>query len=160
VEFFKDNLVNWIILALAVAFMWSKIMPGVFGSRRQKIKATLDEATRSKDEGKAFLEEQRARIANAEAESQRILVEARETAEAIRKQGAEDAKKDAADLERKLAQQIDTHRQMVITELRAQAAIAAVRLAEASLPGAITDSVKKGLQERFVTQLDSLGAKQ
>jgi F-type H+-transporting ATPase subunit b len=157
-EFFQNNLVNWLILVGVVSFMWMKFMPGVFGSRRQKIQTAIDDAQRAKKEGGAFLAEQRERIANAEKEAERILIEARQVAEQIKQQTSEKTKTDVEALEKKLDQQIATHRQMVITELRSQAATAAVRLAEASLPGAITPTVKKGLQERFVTQLDQLGA--
>ena len=157
-EFFQNNLVNWLILVGVVSYFWMKIMPGVFGSRRQKIQSAIDDAVRAKQDGEAFLAEQRDRISNAEKEAERILVEANQVAEQIKVQTAERTTKEVAALQQKLEQQIANHRQLVIMELRSQAAVAAVRLAEASLPGAITPAVKKGLQERFVTQLDHLGA--
>src|SRR5215475_4497349 len=127
-EFFRNNLVNWLILVGVVYYFWMKIMPAVFGDRRQKIQSAIDDAERAKQEGQAFLTEQKARIANAEKESDDILVEARKVAEQVKQQAAEKAQADIAALERKLDQQIATHKQMVITELRSQAAVTAVRL--------------------------------
>jgi F-type H+-transporting ATPase subunit b len=157
-QIFGNNLINWVIFVGLIAFFWQKFMPPMFEARRQRIQGALDEAARAKAEGEAFLTQQRERIANAENEAQKILEDAKVTAQSMRSQESELIKKEIAELEKKLDQQISTHRQMVITELRSQAAVAAVRLAEASLPGAITDNVKKGLQERFVTQLDQIGA--
>lgn len=156
-KLFENNLINWAVLMVLLGVLWSKTMPGLFTARRNRIETALTEAGRAKQEGQAFIASQRERIANAEKEADQILVEAKKVAEEMKQQIAEQTKKDSEDLRRKIDQQIATHRQMVITELRSQAATLAVRLAEASLPGAITPNVKNGLQERFIDQLDSLG---
>ena len=157
-DVFRNNLANWIVLVILVGVLWTKFMPKTFGDRRRKIQTALDEATNARDEGTKFLASQKQRIDNAEREADQILVEAKEVAERMKLDIAEQTKKDAIDLQRKIEQQIQTHRQMVITELRSQAATVAVRIAEASLPGAITPNVKQGLQERFINQLDQIGS--
>jgi F-type H+-transporting ATPase subunit b len=156
-EVFRNNLANWIVLAILLGVLWQKNMPKLFDDRRRKIDTALADAARAQEEGKRFIAEQTTRIENAEKEADKILVEAKELAERMKIDIAEQTKKDSADLEKKIEQQIATHRQMVITELRSQAATVAVRIAEASLPGAITSSVKQGLQERFINQLDQIG---
>jgi F-type H+-transporting ATPase subunit b len=155
----KSNLVNWLILIAFFIYLWNKNMPAIFGERRRKIQETLDEATRAREEGQKFLADQKQRIANAEVEAERILADAKKVAEQMKVQIAEQTKKDAEELKHKITQQIDTQKQMAITELRSQAATVAVRLAEASLPGAITDGVKKGLQDQFVKQMELIGEK-
>lgn len=157
-DVFRNNLANWIVLVILVAILWSKNMPKAFADRRRKIQTALDEAAKAQQEGTQFITAQKQRIENAEREADQILVEAKQVAERMKVDIAEQTKKDAVDLEKKIEQQIQTHRQMVITELRSQAATVAVRIAEASLPGAITPSVKQGLQERFISQLDQLGS--
>jgi F-type H+-transporting ATPase subunit b len=156
---FENNFLNFIVLFIALGVLWSKVMPGIFQGRKHRIDSAIAEAGRAKEEGNAFLNTQKARIANAEKEADQILVEAKETAEAMKRDIADSTRKDIENLHIKIDQQIATHRQMVITELRSQAATLAVRLAEASLPGAITPAVKQGLQERFINQLDSIGSK-
>jgi F-type H+-transporting ATPase subunit b len=157
-DVFRNNLANWIVLVILVAILWSKNMPKAFADRRRKIQTALDEAARAKEEGAQFLSSQKQRIDNAEKEAEQILVEAKQVAERMKIDIAEQTKKDAVELEKKIEQTIQTHRQMVITELRSQAATVAVRIAEASLPGAITSNVKQGLQERFISQLDQVGS--
>jgi F-type H+-transporting ATPase subunit b len=155
---FHNNLINFLVLVVLLGLLWNKMMPALLASRKEKVHAALTDAARTRQEGEEFLQTQKQRIANAEREAEDILVEARRVAEQMKTQITEQTKKDAVDLEQKLVQQIETQRQMVITELRSQAAIGAVRLAEASLPGAITPKVKKGLQDRFVSQLDTIGS--
>lgn len=154
---FDNNLINTVVLFGLLAFLWNKIMPGQFADRKQRIQSALDEAAKAKQAGQDFLETQKQRINNAEKEAEQILVEAKEVAERMKQEIADQTKKDAVDLEHKLTQQIETQRQMVITELRSLSATVAVRLAEASLPGTITPAVKQGLQDQFLTQLDTIG---
>jgi F-type H+-transporting ATPase subunit b len=159
-QLFENNLINWLLLVVAIVFLWQKSMPAVFAARRKSIEGAIDEARRAREEGQAFLAEQTKRIENAEKEAEHILVEAKQVAQQLKNQITEQTKKDSTDLEKKIEQQISGHRQTVITELRSQAAIAALRLAEIELPAALSDNAKKGLQERFVGQLgkvDSLG---
>lgn len=155
-ELFQNNLINWLILVAVIVFFWQKYMPAFFSERRKRIQGSIDEAKRAHEEGKAFLAAQKERIANAEKEAEHILVEARDLAEKQKQQIAEQTKKDCADLEKKIQQQISGYRQTVITELRSQAAVAALRLAEIELPAALSDNAKQGLQERFVAQLGKL----
>lgn len=157
-QLFENNLINWVVLAIMVLVLWNKFMPGLFASRRKRIEEAFSRADREREEGQKFLAEQRTRIENAERDAEQILVDARRTAEQMKEQIAAQTTRDIAELHKKIDQQIATHRQMVIQELRSQAATVAVRIAEASLPGAITPNVKNGLQDRFIAQLDSLGS--
>ncbi len=158
-EAFESNLINWIVLTIGLAFLWQKFMPGIFADRRQRIEQAITQAEKIKTDGETFMANQRVRIENAKEEADQILVEAKQVAERMKVSIADQAQKDAVDLQKKIEQQISTHRQMVIAELRSQAAVVAVRLAEATLPGAITANVKQNLQEGFIGQLDAIGTK-
>jgi F-type H+-transporting ATPase subunit b len=156
-KLFESNLINWLLLVAFLVYLWMKFMPGIFKDREDRINTALREAEQAKLEGRKFQEEQTARIANAEKEAESILVEAKQAAERMKADMSEKMRSDAEALQKKIDQQIATERQMAITELRSQAATVAIRLAEASLPGAITGNVKNGLEEQFVKQLDSIG---
>ena len=154
---FESNLINWLLLVAFLVYLWMKFMPGIFKDREDRITTALREAEQARLEGRKFQEEQQTRIANAEKEAENILVEAKQMAERMKTEMSVEMRKDADSLQKKIDQQIATERQMAITELRSQAATVAIRLAEASLPGAITPNVKNGLQDQFIKQLDSIG---
>jgi F-type H+-transporting ATPase subunit b len=153
---FNNNLVNWVILVVVLVYLWNKLMPAVFAERKNKIEIAIEEATLARKEGQEFLQTQQKRIANAEAEAKSILVEAKKVAEQMKVQLTEQTKTEVKELEAKITQQIANERQLAVTELRSQAAIAAVHLAEAALPGAITTSAKNKLLDQFIEQLETV----
>lgn len=153
---FENNVINWIVLVVLLTIMMVKLTPGIFKQREESVQRALDEATRAKEEGRRFFEEQNARIANAEKEAETILEDAKKIAASMQEEIREQTKKETADIARKIEQSIAAERTMAITELRSQAATAAVRLAEAALPGAITASAQKRLMNQFVEDLDSI----
>lgn len=153
---FETNVANWIILVIALVFLWMKMVPPMFRQREEAIQRLMDEATRTREEGTRFFEEQNKRIANAEKEAEKILEEAKKIATSMQADIREQSKKEAEDTVRKIEQAIAAERTMAITELRAQAATAAVQLAELSLKGAITRSAEERLMSQFVEQLDTV----
>lgn len=156
---FESNLLNWILLVILLAYLWMKATPALFQARQEKIDTAIEEAGKAKAEAERFLSDQTARIANAEQESKKILVEAKQVAQEMKQQIAEQATQEVADFERKIGQAITGETQMAITELRSQAATVAVRLAETTLPGAMTASAKDRMLAEFIDQLESVGTK-
>lgn len=156
---FHNNLINWLLLVAVLVYMWMRITPAIFKGRQDDIETALLQAAESRKEGQAFLEEQRKKIENAEHEAETILVEARKVASEMKQQIVDQTAKDSQDLKHRIEQQIEGERRLAVTEMRSQAATVAVRLAEATLPGAITSTAKSRLLGEFVEQLDTVGSK-
>src|SRR4030095_6358889 len=155
-ELFDNNVINWLLLVALLAWLAGKQLPGLFARRNEAIETTLGEAAQARAEGVAFLEAQQMKIANAEKEAEKILVEAKQMAEQMKAQADEQTKKELADFSRKIEQQIEGERRMAITQLRAAAAKAAVRLAEATLPAHMTDATRERLMGQFFQQLEEI----
>lgn len=156
VEAFTTNVANWILLVILLVILWIKVAPPMFRQREESVQRAIEEANRAREEGQRFFQEQSARIANAEKEAEQILEEARKIAATMQADIREQTKKETADIAQKIEQSVTAQRNMAITQLRSQAATAAVRLAEASLPGAITGSAKQRLLTQFVEQIDTV----
>jgi F-type H+-transporting ATPase subunit b len=155
-EIFDNNVINWLLLVALLAWLASKQLPGLFAARKTAIETTLKEASQARAEGVAFLEAQQTKIANAEKEAEKILVEAKQMAEQMRAQAEQQTKKELSDFAAKIEQQIAGDRQVAITQLRAAAAKAAVRLAEATLPAHLTDATRDRLMSQFFQQLEEI----
>jgi F-type H+-transporting ATPase subunit b len=158
-EIFSNNLINWILLVLILGYMWMKITPAMFAERKNKIDGALNEAEKARVEGQEFFKKQEARIANAEEESKSILEDAEKMAAVMKAEIEKQTETETKSLSDRITQQISAEYQQAITEMRSRTATVAVRLAEASLPGAITDSAKSRLLGEFVEQLDNGGLK-
>jgi F-type H+-transporting ATPase subunit b len=152
---FRNNVINWIVLVALVAWMMKSLLPPVFAARRERINTALDDAAKARSEGKTFLEEQEKRIANAEKEAEKKIVEAKEVAVQMRAQMEEQTRKEAADLSTKIDQQIANQRQLAITELRGAAARAAIKLSEAGLSQHLNAGAKQKLLDQFTEQLEA-----
>lgn len=154
-ELFSNNLINWILLVLALGYLWSKVTPAMFAARKEKIESALKEAEQARQEAQEFYKQQNERIANREEEAKHILEEAKKAAETMKAEIERQTENEEKALSQRISQQISGEQQLAITEMRSRAATVAVRLAEASLPGAITDSSKARLHNQFVEQLDN-----
>lgn len=153
---FENNLINWLFLVAGLVYLWNKNVPPMFKAREDQIETAIKEAALAKKQGEELLEQQKKRIANAEAEAQQILADAKQLAEQLKQQMQAQAAKDAADLRTKIEQQIANERQLAITQLRQAAAVASIKLAEQVLPTVLDDKAKAKLLTQFMEQLDSM----
>jgi F0F1-type ATP synthase membrane subunit b/b' len=103
---FENNLINWLLLIVLLFWLGNKYLPGAFRSRQNSIETMLREASQARAEGIAFLEAQQKKIANAEKEAEKILVDARHMAEQMRTQLEEQTRRELDDLRLKVEQQI------------------------------------------------------
>jgi F-type H+-transporting ATPase subunit b len=153
---FENNVINWLVLVVAIVFLWNKYVPPMFKAREEHIENALKEAALAKKQGQELFQEQKKRVENAEAEKKQILAEARELAEQLKQQMQAQALKDMRDLEAKIEQQILNDRQLAITQLRQTAALASIKLTEQLLPSLLDEQAKAKLLTQFMEQLDSV----
>ena len=154
-ELFENNLINWVVLVIAICWGASRIMPSVFSNRKSQIDGAIQDARIAREEGEKFLTEQQAKIANAERESDNILVEAKQIAEKMRGDMEAATKKELADLEHRIDQEITNQRQLAVLQLRTAAAKAAIALSESAIPQALNDQAKAKLMNQFMDQLEA-----
>jgi F-type H+-transporting ATPase subunit b len=158
VELFHNNVINWIVLMALVIWLWTTKTPAMFQARKERIDAALNDASQAKKQGEQFLAEQKQRVAKADDEAARILADAKQLAAQMVEQQKEQTQRDIADLEKKITSQIANERQLAITELRAAAARASIKLTEEALPLMMNDKTKSQLLTQFIEQLDSVTA--
>lgn len=152
---FQNNIINWILLAIGVVFLWNKHTPPMFETRKRNILTALEDAATARKQGEQLLLEQQKRVANAEQEAAQILAEAKTLAAELKQQIIEQTAHDIVDLEKKMENRILNERQLMITEMRSAAARASIELTKEVLPTLMNATVKKNLLNQFMEQLDS-----
>lgn len=155
-QLFENNLINWLVLVAAIVYLWNKNVPPMFKAREEHIESAIKDAALVKKQGEDLLEEQKKRIANAEAEAQKILSEAKALAVQLGQQMEAQAKQDRADLETKIKQQMENERRLAVTQMRQTAAAAAIKLTEQLLPSLLDEQSKAKLLDQFMEQLDTI----
>jgi len=124
-------------------------------ARAEKIRSTLTEADRAKDEAESVLEEYRRQLADAKGEAGRIIEEARQAADKIRQDLRKQAESEVAELKQRAQDDITAMATRTMADLRAQVSLLAVELAGKVVEKNLDNDTNKALVERFIQQLGS-----
>jgi F-type H+-transporting ATPase subunit b len=153
------GLMIWTLVAFAITFF--VLRKYAFGpiqkaidERREKIRMSIQEADRARDEARALLEEHRALIGKAKGEAEEILAEARRIADSQRERVKEETE---ADRQRRLEEtkrQIEAETQRALEQIRAEVASLTL-IATTKVTGKVLDrDDHKRLIEDAIGELD------
>lgn len=146
------ELVVGLIAFLILLFFFGKwVLPRlrtVLEERRVQIQGSLEEAETTRREADSVLSDYRGQLAGAREESNRIIEEARKTAEQLRRDVQTKAEEEAQATVARAQEEIRAERDRVFQELRTQVGEIAVELA-GRVVGA---SLDKGAHERLIDE--------
>ena len=137
------GLMIWTLIAFAITFFVLRRyafgpIQKVIDERRERIRQSIEEADRARDEARNLLEEHRKLIGKAKSDAEEILAEARRIADAQRDRVREETE---ADRQRRLEEtkrQIDAETQRALEQIRAEVAELAL-VATSKVTGKILD---------------------
>ncbi len=153
------GLMIWTLVSFAVVFFVLKRyafgrIQGMIDERRARIRESLDEADRAREEARKLVEEHRKLIGQARGEAEQILSEARRIADSQRERVKEEIE---ADRERRLDEtrrQIEAETQRALQQIRAEVADLALVAAEKVTSGALDGDKHRQLIDAAVRDLD------
>jgi F-type H+-transporting ATPase subunit b len=135
------------------ALLWWKGLPAakdMAEGRTDRIAKEVTEAEKARRDAEGRLGEVQSRIANAENERQRILVEARQTAEALKQQIAGRAADEAEAVKTRAAADIESSKQQAIADLNAAVAALALGAAEAVIEANLDATTQTDLIDGYI----------
>lgn len=147
-------IVIWIILA---KFGWP-LFEGILVKREQKINDDLKNAEDSKIDAARLLEERKSQLEAAKTQTSQIIVEARQSAEALRTNIEDDARKEAKSIIDKANAMIEAERKATVEELQASIADISTAVAERLIGEDLSDEEHRRIIERYVKEAGSLNA--
>ena len=145
--------ISFFLLLLGI---WKFALPPVkkmMEARTEKIRDNLDEAERTKSEAQRILEEYQLQLADAKNESARIIDEARQTAEQMRRDLMVRAEAEVNELRERTRSEIDAAQQRAIADLRAQVSELAIGAAEIVVQKNLDRETNRSLVERYIEQV-------
>jgi F-type H+-transporting ATPase subunit b len=153
------GLMIWTIVCFLVTlFVLKKYAFGpiqtTIDERRERIRQSLEEADRARDEARKLIEEHRALIRQARQESDEILSEARQVADAQRARVREETE---ADRQRRLEEtrrQIEAETRRALEQIRQEVAALALEAAQKVTRNALDDADQRRLIEDAISELD------
>ncbi|HUR48457.1 MAG TPA: F0F1 ATP synthase subunit B [Acidimicrobiales bacterium] len=156
----EPNEIIWGGLSFLVLFVlmakWG--YPAIMKSmdaRAERIRGDLDEATRARTEAETVLDEYRRQLSDARNESNRIIEEARQTADQLRKDLMTRAEAEVNELRQRSREDIDAAKGRAMSELRAEVSSLAIELAEKVVGRNLDAESNKALVDSFITEVGS-----
>src|SRR3954468_23508010 len=154
----KDEMIYGIgAFAVVFFFMWKYGYPAVkkaMDDRTERIRSNLDNADRVRAEAQTILDEYQRQLADARGESNRIIEEARQTAESLRRDLMDRAEAEVAELRQRSADDIQAAKDRALADLRVQVAGIAIGAAEKIVERSLDRDTNLQLVENYINSLE------
>jgi F-type H+-transporting ATPase subunit b len=153
----SNELIWGTIAFLILLFVLSKLVfPRVTAAlqgRTDKIQGDLDQAEQDKQEATRLLADYRAQLQAAREESNRIMEDARKSADQVRKDLLEKAEAEANRVIQRAQEEIQAERDRAISDVRREAASLALQLAEKVIGETMDEARQLRLVDRYIEEL-------
>ena len=151
------NEIIWGALSFLILFVFiAKVgYPAVkkgLDARADKIRSSLDEAERTRDEASAILEQYQRQLADAKGESGRIIEEARQAADKLRQDLKNQAEAEVAEIKQRAQDDISAQVERAMGDLRARVAEMTIELTEKVVGRNLDRETNLALIERFIDE--------
>ena len=147
--------ITFVVLLLAMAKFGLPAVRNMMDERTERIRADLDAAENAKVEAVRVQEQYSKQLADAKAESARIIEEARQAADGVRRDLIQRAEQEAAELRQRNAEQLEGERARIMGELQGQVTTLAIELAEKVVEANLDEAANTRLIESYISQLSS-----
>ena len=156
-----ELIVGLIAFAILFFFTWKWVLPRfkqVLEERREKIQGEMERAEATRKEADKLQEEYRTQLAGARDEANKIIEQARATAEQLRRDLQTKAEEEAQATVARAQEEIRAERDRAFQELRSQIGSIAVELAERVVGEALDEKAHKRLIDEFIDEVASSAA--
>jgi F-type H+-transporting ATPase subunit b len=143
-----------VLLVALYKFAW----PGLKGSmdaRTERIRSDLDAADTAKADAETVLSEYMSRLTDARNESGRIIEEARQAADALRRDQEQRLQTELAQLRERAAADIEGAKRQAIADLRGEVAELAIGAAEVIVQRSLDRDTQTRLVDSYIEQVSS-----
>ena len=122
--------------------------------RSNRIRDSLDEAERAKNEATGILDEYQRQLADARSEANRIIEEARQTADQLRRDLVARAETEAAELRQRTSEDIAAAQQRALADLRSQVRDLTIEVAEKVVGRQLDNDTQRALVDGYIAELE------
>ena len=156
----EPNEIIWgsIAFGILLVVFWKFAPPPVrntMQAREDRIRGDLERAERSKGEAESVLGEYRAQLADARAEAGRIIDEARQAADQVRRDLLVRAEADAAELRARAADDVRLASERAMVDLHSRVGELSIQLAEKIVERSLDRDTQMRLVESYIDQVGS-----
>jgi F-type H+-transporting ATPase subunit b len=153
------GLMIWTIVAFAITLWILKRyafgpVQKLIDDRRERIRQSIDEADRAREEARSLLEEHRALVGRAKGQAEEILAEARKVADAQRERLRGEIEEDRQRRLEETQRQIEQATAQALGEIRREVASLSLLAAEKITKKTLTDADQQRLIDEALSEID------
>lgn len=153
------GLVAFLLLLFVISKFVAPKFEKLYAERTAKIEGGIEKAEKAQAEAEQALQQYKAQLAEARAESARIRDDARAEAEQIKEELRAQAQAESARIVAQGTAQLEAQRSQIVAELRADLGRHAVELASRVVGESLEDETRRrGTVDRFLSELDAVSA--
>lgn len=152
----KEIVWGGISFLIVFVVLWKLALPPLtkmLADRAEKIRVELDDADQAKSAAEAVLADYQAKLADAKTESNRIIEEARQTADQLRSDLAARAEAEIAETRQRAQADIEAAKVQAISDLKAEVASIAIGAAEVVVRKNLDQATQTQLIEDYINQV-------
>ena len=150
--------VSFLVLFFLLAKLAFPALRQSMEARTEKIRKSLDEAEATRAEAQTILADYQRQLADAKGEAGRVIDEARQTAESVKRDLIARAESEAEEQRRRNAEQIAAERDRVMSEVQSSVASLAVEMAERVVQASLDRDASMRLIEDYINTVGGNGA--
>jgi len=154
----KNELVWGIISFTALFILLAKFgYPAIkkgLEDRTNRIRESIDDADRAKNEAQGILDEYQRQLADARSEANRIIEEARQTADQLRRDLVTRAEQEAQELRQRTAEDIAAAQSRAMADLRTQVRDLTIELTEKVVGRQLDGDTQRQLVDSYIAELE------
>ncbi len=156
----ETNEIIWGAISFAVLFflLWKFAYPGLkkgVADRSERIRTDLDAAEQAKADAEGVLVQYRAQLADAKTEAARIIEEARQQADAIKREQEQRLQGELAEMRSRAAADVEAAKAQAMADLRGEVAQLAVGAAEVVIERNLDAATQQQLIDNYINSLAS-----
>jgi F-type H+-transporting ATPase subunit b len=153
-----NNELIWgaISFVVLLGLMWKFAYPGIkkgMDARSDRIRKSVEDADSAKAQAETELAQYRAQLADAKNESARIVEEARQQADALKREREAALQAELASMRERAASDIEASKAQAVADLRAEVARLAIGAAEVVVQHNLDASTQTQLVENYISQV-------
>lgn len=141
-----------VLLGLLAKFAFKPIAQAL-DSRGQKIKQSIDDAEKARADAKKLMEDYQKQIAEARTEAGKVIEEARQLGERVRKEVVEKANVEASAVAQRAQEEIVRQKEKGIQELKDTVAALSVQIASKVLEKEVNEATHRQLIDNLIKDL-------
>ena len=143
-----------VLFALLTKFAYPGIKKGM-ADRTERVRSDLEGAEAAKADAQRVLDEYRAQLADAKTEAGRIIEEARQQADALKRDQAQRLQTELAEMRERAAADVEAAKVQAVADLRAEVASLAIGAAEVVVQHSLDAATQTQLVEQYIQSVAS-----